>query len=231
MSVTHLAEPTGLEEPGRLRSLTFPENPGPLLKGGMVESEAKFVRSLYQHYFFCFDLTCRHSPICERRVGRGRRRHSRRSGHGGRRERRSCCRRRARSCRREVDGVGVDSDPVRVEALHDGGDEDDLPAICGRRPHERDGRRLVHARRVRHRRVGGGAARDSLKPSKFTQPIFPSNTVSYITFASPLDPETSHDPKGFDVPFDLTALAWRKNPLKASGRPLLLSMVTTYWLF
>ena len=44
MSVTHLAEPTGLEEPGRLRSLTFPENPGPLLKGGMVESEAKFVR-------------------------------------------------------------------------------------------------------------------------------------------------------------------------------------------
>ena len=177
MSVTHLAEPTGLEEPGRLRSLTFPENPGPLLNGGMVESEAKFVRSLYQHYFFSFYLTCRHSPLCECRVGRGRRRHSRRSGHGGRRGQCPRSRRTRRRARcREVDGVGVEADPVRVELLHDGGDEDDLPAaraICGRRPDERDGRRLVHARRVRHRRVGGGAARDSLKSTRFVIPGTP----------------------------------------------------------
>ena len=175
MSLTHLAEPIGLEEPGRLRSLTFPENPGPLLKGGMVvASEAKLLRlcSAIIKDFLSNHITYRRSPICECRVGCGRG-HSRRSGHGGRRGQCPRSRRRTRSRRREVDGVGVDAHPVRVEALHDGGDEDDLPAAVAvvsgrrRRPDERDRRRLVHARSVRHRRVGGGAARDSLKRSGF----------------------------------------------------------------
>ena len=51
ISPTHLADPRGLAEPGRLRSLTFPENPGPLLNGGRVASEERFCQVITQKSF------------------------------------------------------------------------------------------------------------------------------------------------------------------------------------